>query len=517
MAPLFCLPREIRDMVYRHYVAVEGGYVCDTEGFVNGTLRQADGGPIDMALIFTCKVVANEMHGLALRTNSITFSTLSGDYDLWLLARRFQYLFSELNHKRERILGDAGKYMTQDAYDKLRDMYPQFVPLLDLLRTDDVYEYLSDHGISGPFGEAPSVYRDFMRASLQVAYSCDPKAFDASLGDNTTASLSKNETRTLSFLHCSVEPWAIPSPDEMAELQFAMGDRRDMRDGSRDEDGSEWRFSAASAAIYFLRCLPDTIRTHVRRLVVNEDRESIAFPESHGLGLVPFCRENPLLRVERRVDLWGNAFHADYRFHTPRERYRARYAKTETGLDSALITYNLGAWIMEAQLLASAGMPESSYSLVLDGDPVPQLCTEIFRAVVQRDVAWQLAWTESIKQGNLAGVSWFVARGGEMGRRRISYNQPRFTGCYFYEGLPEAVWDMTTGKSIVSCNFDPGEPWSAQDVDILVQKHRQWTTQTWTERWSRHKPKWWDTEHPLPSWMGLLRKNLWGRVRGIRH
>ncbi|KAK2042183.1 hypothetical protein LZ31DRAFT_372485 [Colletotrichum somersetense] len=160
MAHFFCLPREICDMVYRHYVAVEGGYVCDTEGFVNGTLRQADGGPIDMALIFTCKAAAAEMYGLALRTNSITFSTLSGDHDLWLLARRFQFLIDCLDNTGQWSLRNARKYMTQDAYDRLSDLYPQFITLLDLLRTDDTYEHVSDHSIDGPFGEAPSVYRD---------------------------------------------------------------------------------------------------------------------------------------------------------------------------------------------------------------------------------------------------------------------------------------------------------------------------------------------------------------------
>ncbi|KAK1579566.1 uncharacterized protein LY79DRAFT_672364 [Colletotrichum navitas] len=116
MAGFFGLPREIRDMIYRHYVAVEGGYLCDTEGFVKGRLRRADGGQVDMALIFTCRQVAKEMHGLALRKNSITFSTLSGDDYLRLLAQTFDYLSKSLDsHRWAMFLGMLGEHMTQEA------------------------------------------------------------------------------------------------------------------------------------------------------------------------------------------------------------------------------------------------------------------------------------------------------------------------------------------------------------------------------------------------------------------
>jgi hypothetical protein len=44
---------------------------------------------------------------------------------------------------------------------------------------------------------------------------------------------------------------------------------------------------------------------------------------------------------------------------------------------------------MEALALPSLGMPEHSFTLILDGSPTPEHTSDIFRTVVQRDAAWQ--------------------------------------------------------------------------------------------------------------------------------
>jgi hypothetical protein len=46
----------------------------------------------------------------------------------------------------------------------------------------------------------------------------------------------------------------------------------------------------------------------VRRVVLDEDCDSVAFPEGHGKGLVPFCVENLRLGIECRVNLWRKLF-----------------------------------------------------------------------------------------------------------------------------------------------------------------------------------------------------------------
>ncbi|TQN65446.1 hypothetical protein CSHISOI_10060 [Colletotrichum shisoi] len=155
MVSFLDLPPELRSVIYHAYVAVEGGYICDTNGFIEGKLKQADGKPVCMALLFTCRLVAREMHGLALRVNTITFSTLSGNPGLRDLACKFDFLLHCVNSLRQKLLAKIGKYITQEAYDELRDLYPQFTPLLDALRARGSLPPLA----RGPYGEAPSVFQ----------------------------------------------------------------------------------------------------------------------------------------------------------------------------------------------------------------------------------------------------------------------------------------------------------------------------------------------------------------------
>jgi hypothetical protein len=70
----------------------------------------------------------------------------------------------------------------------------------------------------------------------------------------------------------------------------------------------EYPYSATSSAIRFLGSLPTVTRTEVRDVRLHEDRISVAKSASHARGLISLCRENPNLRVERRVSLWEAVF-----------------------------------------------------------------------------------------------------------------------------------------------------------------------------------------------------------------
>ena len=72
----FKLPRELRDVVYEHYLTVDGGYIF------NQTTRKfiaARFGRIELGLMYTCRLVVAELHGLPLKLNPITFSTVYSD------------------------------------------------------------------------------------------------------------------------------------------------------------------------------------------------------------------------------------------------------------------------------------------------------------------------------------------------------------------------------------------------------------------------------------------------------
>jgi hypothetical protein len=64
MSPFFSLPSELRKEIYFHYVYNSSGCHYD---LATRKMRDAAGLPINLALIFTCKMIASEMSGLALQ------------------------------------------------------------------------------------------------------------------------------------------------------------------------------------------------------------------------------------------------------------------------------------------------------------------------------------------------------------------------------------------------------------------------------------------------------------------
>ncbi|KAJ0335173.1 hypothetical protein COL922a_009632 [Colletotrichum nupharicola] len=296
MFPFLRFPRELRDLVYRLYVTIEGGYLCDTDAFTNGRLKGIDGQPIDLALVLTCKTIADEMDygGLALRLNPITFTTLdSPELDLF---------------KAERPpprLGPERRSLMSRHY--------------------------------GTYGETPSIV------------------------------ISR------------LEPWDIPSESEMEAL-VSMTAHADVLLGQTETPRTKHRFSAAAAAIYFLRFLPQDLRRQIRRIILLEDTSSVCHPESHARGLIPFCQDYPMLRVERRVALWTNVFTKDVVYDSWGElQWRNFTGEAVPGdLISHRITKNLAPWIMEASALRAAGMPDDSFSIPLESGGAPELCTSIF-------------------------------------------------------------------------------------------------------------------------------------------
>jgi hypothetical protein len=100
--------------------------------------------------------------------------------------------------------------------------------------------------------------------------------------------------------------------------------------------------------------------------------------------------------------LWRNVFqtpvHDSRRsgfYMTPDQdwvRGRSAWNGEVGGLGTTRAVDCLALWVMEAMTLAPAGMPEKSFSLVLDAEPEPEVCSEIFRDSVQGAAALQIAW-----------------------------------------------------------------------------------------------------------------------------
>ena len=116
--------------------------------------------------------------------------------------------------------------------------------------------------------------------------------------------------------------------------------------------------------------------------LIYEDRQSVAFPESHALALIPYCLENPHLRIERLLNVWRNVLPSGYDlllWMAARPEIINMPAHIDCiNSESARIGTTFAVWILEAMRLADQGMPLNSFKLVFDGYPAPEQSSQIF-------------------------------------------------------------------------------------------------------------------------------------------
>ncbi|KAK1636162.1 hypothetical protein BDP81DRAFT_429151 [Colletotrichum phormii] len=250
----------------------------------------------------------------------------------------------------------------------------------------------------GPWGEPYPVYRDFVRFALRAM----PSTEDRHRFSDDFTELHGGTPDTQLLLDMDPAPWTIPRQHDLRQMMEALGGKHSIRAYGLDVGwmGTEcarramFRYSAAAVAIRFLESNTPAIRAHMRDIVLIEDQESVSNPECHAMGLIPYCRENSGLRIERRISLWRNAF-----FHRSGRALGERtHDHYNLGLDANEISFAIARWIIEVLPLVSAGMPANSFTLVLDGEGEPQ-CSEIFQNVVLRDAAWQQAMEECFQTG----------------------------------------------------------------------------------------------------------------------
>jgi hypothetical protein len=117
MSPFFSLPSELREEIYFHRLYNFSGCHYD---LATRKMRDAAGLPINLALIFTCKMIASEMSRLALQHNTITFTTAedrrAGYWDQ-LLEWQLERCWKALNQSPERI--------TDEVLRELKHLYPK--------------------------------------------------------------------------------------------------------------------------------------------------------------------------------------------------------------------------------------------------------------------------------------------------------------------------------------------------------------------------------------------------------
>ena len=248
------------------------------------------------------------------------------------------------------------------------------------------------------------------------------------------------------------EPWTIPSEDELAQIYTTLGPSYHYHE-SNSWERVQWRFSAAAAAIHFFKSVSLSTCLGIRNVVLHEDRLSVAHPECHVLGLIPFCLQNPQLHIERRVNMWKvllvGCFGKNVYEHS--EQLEDIQSHGEDCYFDRFSADYIGRiccrWITEASALSAHGMPAESFSLVLDGDPAPDQSSEVFE-IVKEDAAWQVAQ-----------IQWYTDQSLSPG-----FVTTRRGGFYMSDVFPRAINDIVAGKSFIRCNFPTGNPYDPQRV-----------------------------------------------------
>jgi hypothetical protein len=523
-AHLLGIASELRLQIYREYVTVDGGYCYSPQ---TRKMTKPDGQNISLGLMFTCKLIAEEMVGLPFNENSIRFSTASTE-ELRTCAGEYNSILETIRRGKTEAVFQLARCLRPSMREIIARDCPEFVsvheriieleeledtPFASALR-DEPLRFLWQRAVhSGyTFGKVPSDFRRFATRLCQLVAN-EPGHIDAYPYYAESIPGSKpfpSKFRKLSSI--PDEPWTIPSRDQVRELAKDLDLVPDIMHESNLgvekalgsypcrcfkplDQWSSWRFSAAAVCIQFLGSLSATVRKAIRRIILLENHESVAHPECHAQGLITFCQENLRLHIERRVSLWRNVLQTA-NVHRVLDREcvppfsRAMYE--DENIPAHSISRAVTPWIVEAHSLNRKGMPKGSFQLALDGDPIPERTTKVF-SIVLRDAAYQTARARSHELGLI--------------RDPLYHSNEKNTHHQFTD-LPQLVNEMIHGTNeMIICNFDLDE---TEDSEYYIQKGVSWTEKEWGKNWEGPDvlpdPSTFKTTFPLPPWMELLKE-----------
>jgi len=361
----FRLPRELRDKIYIYYVSEEHGEFRDSDatgnllmnssspGYLHNSstrkLRLHDGRLIDQALLFTCKRMNQEMKGLALRNNSITFRTqvsLPEAIDMHSDAALFENLRWRRNGAVCRMLSFAHSLLTPNVLQLLRKRWPESKAVAGLKErierngtepiisnglelylddvhindtqeeeiTDDIVQLIRNHPDFDALTSIGWTKSNWYRWQLNGGYtdeemrrmweddSFENEAVDHFFDDHT-GSPWYTEASRYSMLDWNAQRWEIPRRDDLEQVE------RLWPEDSHNKEHVRYcvqrlYYSATAVTLQFLEQLPLEIRIHIREIIIEEDNPAVNEPYTHIRGMARFWQENPRLKVEHRVEVW---------------------------------------------------------------------------------------------------------------------------------------------------------------------------------------------------------------------
>lgn len=514
-SPLFCIPRELRDEIYTYYLYEEDGYFHD---FATGRLRRSHQRPIDLSLSFTCRTIAQEMKGLALRINQVTITTgLSGQpsdnylnhehrgfqcLGLRSTAGRYESLLTLTCLAKMQMLLHASVCVTSTMLHGIRERYDEVgLRFVRQFRAacEEVPGWSLGTFIGGghfiDYTEVSPPFRNALDTALTLA-STDSrfdalarKAFDKDLNHPEWSTVFRRDAYDV-VMDWRPPPWHIPSSDELSVLESLTtvpttgsyrfnGEWEDARDYST----AIWYFSATAVTIQFLQRLSN-YEQKVRKIIIQEDHKAVAHPAYHAEGLIPFCQRDPYLRIERRVGCWTSMCPPGWP-HTV-VAYRERFPHIRV-INCHKILKTVIEWICETDRLAGIEMPTHSLFTLFDVRSENEL--QVW-SLVRDAVDWQESmkfWLQTAKEESLESLSLLT---DEHTLRWDPYALP----CLLPSAFPRAVLSTLEGTPSVRCLGDVRH--LSERKEPLTTVGLDWDLKTWEDRWRQ--------------WYGFTRLNIPG-------
>ncbi|KAG8665401.1 hypothetical protein FPOAC2_10472 [Fusarium poae] len=218
-------------------------------------------------------------------------------------------------------------------------------------------------------------------------------------------------------------------------------------------------FSAAAAAIRFLGLLSDTQRNRICSLILHEDAPCVNIMSLHGNGLLPFIRENPSLRIERRVSVIDTTDVTHERGMMSQitgawaEGNDWSYIPTETMIP------HVSQWVLDAIAIEKEDIPAGSLTLLLESHPYADACTEAFQHMIHNRIACGKAFRKCMEENFFEGLT-------DREMKALGYKVS------LEDGFEEAIMHLVNQTSdVIRCDFNPGVP---ENYQTLVNKVRDW-------------------------------------------
>ncbi|KAF4333597.1 hypothetical protein FBEOM_12584 [Fusarium beomiforme] len=264
----------------------------------------------------------------------------------------------------------------------------------------------------------------------------------------------------LDFLDEFYDPWDIPSWSELESM------------GQRFEDDDKW--------------------SRLQFWEVFQIRNAVAYRSKHRFSAAAVAIHNPRLRIEHRVSMLSHILQAgDIFFDTHMFKLRAEDPDRDgSKIGTSNVFRELSHWFVEALATVDGSMPPGSSSLVVDGEPVVDLCSEMFQHSVQRDAAFFIALERCFP-------------------RLVTRHDPTLLTNIGGRAV-EALMHLVNETSVVRCNFYPGQMWDVDKFVKYFKGHEGDTESGIMDLYNKyHARERFEFELPihLSSWLDLLMDN----------